>query len=258
MGRRFAGAGLFRRNGRSGLYLPGGGPAPSDPTQIGDGATIFLRSSGITQALGTIAAWDSEGSNAARFSAPAEVNRPLAYEQGSLTIGRFDGLSTDGDRIAAETTLTLARPYTVGIVCAVRSLPAVRNVIADLDSTSGRAQLTAYGGSPPFFRWFDNNVQLETTTPIVAGEFYSLILRSNTSAGAPGTSAILLNGSVEETAAVNQNTPNACAWTLGALVAGTSQSALDLVDFAVWSGEYLDDDEVAQLVAYHEHIKGKL
>lgn len=233
-------------------------PGPWDPSQIGSGASTWLRGAGITQALGAVASWDSEGSDGARYSSPAAANRPLAVQQGGRLIGRFDGVSTGPDHIVSENTLTLLRPYTIGIVCAVRSWPAVRNVVADFHATQGIAQLAAYGGSPNFFRWFDSNTQIATTTPVGEGEFVSLILRSDTSPTVPGTSRLLMNGVLEATESVGQRASAAATWTIGANVAVTSRSALDLADIAVWSGEYLDHDDIARLNAWHEHIKGAL
>lgn len=127
MGRRFAGAGLFRRNGRNGLYLPGGGPAPFDPSQIA-GLEAWYR--GDSYAGGTLI--DLSGNGRHLTQADPDKRPTQVSRAGQLALS-FDG--TD-DFLAGQFGSLIDQPYTIYTVHERPGLAATEVVYSGFSATS--------------------------------------------------------------------------------------------------------------------------
>lgn len=242
--------------GRGSRRNSGGRPAsaPPSPAAIGNGVTVWLRGAGITQALGSVASIDSEGSNTVRFAADSEIERPDAETVGSLVVAAFDGNLTAANAsfLDSLSTLAIVRPYTIGIVLAPTFVGLHKSVF-DLDPTGGRCHLRSHAGAPNKLTWTDNLQAMDTATALSDGVYYSLILRSQV-----GTSSLLLNGVQEDTAVVGSNAAPASTWRFGKTASDLNSAGFRLADFAIFNGEYLTDPEVLQLDAWHSYVKGLL
>jgi hypothetical protein len=127
------------------ISLRGGYGGGFSPASIG-GLTLWVRSdTGVTVGSGTVSAWADLSGNGNTLTQGTGANQPT-YNATDASYNGLPSLSATGTQFIGNAAVTLAEPFTVGVVCVFATNAATSIAI---DSTSGTRPIIA--AAPPTY-----------------------------------------------------------------------------------------------------------
>lgn len=227
-------------------YDKGNGAAAAAATlaTIDGGPTLWFEPSGITDASGVAASWDSIGSNTLRFENADTAERPTLITVGNLTVPQFDG---SNDVLFSASPFTIVEDYTFSALFRLDTFVNNRRIFDTGDAVGGYLALFTSSGQK--LRYEQGASDIVSATAISEGSWYSVIVHIVNS----GTSTLYLNGASDGTLAGTALEPGAATAAMAAVASnGANSGGITLADLAIWND--VGTPSVADIYTYHQAI----